>query len=333
MTADPPRSAQTVFDTGLRVPWATYRFKLLHPLLARFGRFLLQGRARRRYFVMPGDYVSDYTTRFGSFEAEEIAVARQVCRHIFGAERLAHGTLVDVGCHIGNYSVELGPDFGAVLAVDAVQTYAHITRANLAWNGLAERSVVVCAAISDRAGTVRLQMERYGNLGHARVQDDESQDAGPLSTVQATTLDALIERQGLSGVTFIKLDIEGHEIQALRGAAQTIARHAPVIQVEVDKEHLPAVLAGLAATGIGYEAWQVLRGDPSCRNLAERLWRALRAGGNPVFVRRLAENHLNARHLPCVLLIPSRSAIDWAALVPIPGPSHDEQTDHADAPA
>ena len=332
MTAEPPRPKPVVFDTGLRVPWAAYRFKLLHPLLARFGRFLLQGRTRRRYFVMPGDYVSDYTTRFGSFEAEEIAVARQVCRQAFGTERLEHGTMVDVGCHIGNYSVELGPDFGAVLAVDAVQTYAHITRANLAWNGLAARSVVVCAAISDREGTVRLQMERHGNLGHARVQEGATSAADALETVQSLTLDALIERQGLSDIAFIKLDIEGHEIQALRGAAQTIARHAPVIQVEVDKGHLPAVLDGLTATGIDYEAWQVLRGDPSCRNLAGRLWRALRAGGNPVFVRRLAENHLNARHLPCVLLIPSRCAIDWAALVPVPGPSHGKQTQRADAP-
>lgn len=304
-------------DTGLRVPWSVYWFKLLHPLLERRGRFLLQGRQQRRYFVMPGDYVSDYTARFGSFEAEEIAIARNLCRHALGAQRMASSSMIDAGCHIGNYSVELGPDFGAVLAIDAVQSYAHVARANLDWNGLQDKASVVCAAISDREGVLRLQIERQGNLGHARVDAcaTPTEDAG--TVVQALSLDTLVQRQGLVDVSFIKFDVEGHEIAALQGARQTIARHAPVLQVEIDRDHLPALRDALRATGVDYEAWQVVRGNPDCRHLAARLWQALRAGGNPVFVQRLADGAINPHHLPCVLLVPAALRIDWHALFPI----------------
>ena len=314
--AQPPGRAAPI-DTGLRISPRVYWFKLLHPLWQRGGRFFLQGRQHRRYFVMPGDYVSGYTAKFGAFEAEEIAVARHVCRQGLGAERLARSTLVDLGCHIGNYSVELGPDFGRVLAVDAVQSYAHVARANLAWNGLEEKSTVVCAAISDREGQVRLQMERHGNLGHARVSQD---GAGATTMVPAVSLDALVQRLGIADVAFIKFDIEGHEIEALEGALHTIRAHAPVIQVEVDKGHLPAVLERLRQTGVAYEAWQVVRGNPARRGLLARLWTALRHGGNPVYLQQLAGPQANARHLPCVLLVPARLAIDWTSLFPISAP-------------
>lgn len=313
----PPESRGIPIDTGQRVPFKVYWFKLLHPLLERWGRFLLQGRQQRRYFVMPGDYVSGYTAKFGTFEAEEIAVARQVCRYGLGAERLARSTMVDLGCHIGNYSVELGPDFGGVVAVDAVQSYAHVARANLAWNGLEDKSTVVCAAISDREGEVRLLMERHGNLGHARVSQDGDGAQGPGTIVPAVSLDALVQRLKVQDVSFIKFDIEGHEIAALQGALQTIRRHAPVIQVEVDKGNLPAVLECMRQTGVAYEAWQVVRGDPACKGGLSRLWSALRAGGNPVFVQKLAGQDANVRHLPCVLLVPVDLKLDWRSLFPV----------------
>ncbi len=310
--------ANKPIDTGLRVPFKVYWFKLLHPLLERWGRFFLQGRQHRRYFVMPGDYVSGYTAKFGSFEAEEIAVARQVCHAGLGTDRLARSTMVDLGCHIGNYSVELGPDFGGVVAVDAVQSYAHVARANLSWNGMEGKSTVVCAAISDREGEVRLHMERHGNLGHARVSQEADTSQGAGTIVPAVSLDALMQRLDVQDVSFIKFDIEGHEIAALQGALQTIRRHAPVIQVEVDKGNLPAVLNRMRQTGVAYEAWQVVRGDPACRGGVSRLWSAARAGGNPVFVQKLSGEAANARHLPCVLLVPEALGLDWSAIFPVP---------------
>lgn len=101
MAAVSAQRGDAAIDTGLRAPFKVYWFKLMHPLLARRGRFLLQGRQHRRYFVMPGDYVSGYTAKFGSFEAEEIAVARLVCERGQGIARLASNIIVEQGRNIG----------------------------------------------------------------------------------------------------------------------------------------------------------------------------------------------------------------------------------------
>jgi hypothetical protein len=53
--------------------------------------------------------------------------------------------------------------------------------------------------------------------------------------VPRVTLDSL----GLTGVTFVKLDIEGHELHALRGARETIRRDRPTLLLELEERHHP----------------------------------------------------------------------------------------------
>ncbi len=294
-----------VVDTGVVVPVSAYVYKLLHPLLHRWGRYLLFARQRRRYFVMAGDYVSNYTAQFGAFEAEEIAITRRVCLASLGDVRMERAVFFDVGCHIGNYSVELGPSFGRTVAIDAMQPLAHVTRANLSWNGLDSRSTVICAAISDREGELSMQIERDGNLGHARVAPE-----GSAVKVRATSLDILAADLQCVDVGLIKFDVEGHEIEALKGSVKTIARCQPVIQVEVDRNNLQTLLDVMGGTGVTYTAWQVTRGDRG-QGAWRRLWTALRRGGNPVYLRRLSPTEANSRHMPCVLLVPESAGQNW----------------------
>lgn len=257
---------------------------------------------------MPGDYVSDYTVKFGSFEAEEVALARHTCHVVLGEQRMAHSAFADIGCHIGNYSVELGSDFGTILAVDAVASYVHVARANLAWNGLDLKSHVLHCAVSDHDGKVPVRFERTGNLGNARITDAAAAtEAGSeVLQVDALMLDSLLERTGIADLAFVKIDVEGHEEAVLCGAAKIISSAKPLIQVEVDQGHLPSVTGLLREMHADYEAWQVARGDPRLRHVFQRLWMAIKRGGNPLFMCRLDPEVPNTRHLPCVLFIPKK---------------------------
>jgi hypothetical protein len=49
--------------------------------------------------------------------------------------------------------------------------------------------------------------------------------------VTTVTLDDLVGERGLERVDFIKLDIEGAEVNALEGAANTLRRHRPRLAI------------------------------------------------------------------------------------------------------
>ena len=70
--------------------------------------------------------------------------------------------------------------------------------------------------------------------------------------VPVTTIDALTEELGLPRVDYIKMDIEGAEREALRGAAHTIERYRPTLMLEAyhlpdDMEVLPKIVYGARA--------------------------------------------------------------------------------------
>jgi FkbM family methyltransferase len=84
--------------------------------------------------------------------------------------------------------------------------------------------------------------------GSAASATSVAPSAGTIA-VSAETLDSLVEG---ARPTFIKLDIEGFEVEALQGARTTIQRHAPVLAVCVyhRQDHLwriPLLLSNLRA--------------------------------------------------------------------------------------
>ncbi len=63
------------------------------------------------------------------------------------------------------------------------------------------------------------------NGGSTHLDDDGSE------TVQIITLDEYVREKNLPRVDFIKLDVEGAELDVLRGAATTIARFKPILAI------------------------------------------------------------------------------------------------------
>lgn len=167
---------------------------------------------------------------------------------------------IDVGANIGTYSLLAAALVGPAGRVDAFEAHATAVgrlRENLALNGISSVTVHE-AAVADREGTVHfLQTFDVSNSILTPV------DAGaPVSEVVAVTLDGVLgDRPAAMG----KLDIEGFETAALRGAvARLAAADPPVWQVEVMDHQLrkagssAAELVGLL-TGAGFD---LVRFDP-----------------------------------------------------------------------
>jgi FkbM family methyltransferase len=126
-------------------------------------------------------------------------------------------TFVDVGANIGFFSLLaerlVGPK-GRVHAVEAMPSTADLLDHNIALNGAGAIIVHRCAA-GERGGTVNMVMHDAGNIGSNHVVlDGDAGDSGN-APIALRRLDDLLAGEV---IRLIKLDIEGAEAMALRGA-------------------------------------------------------------------------------------------------------------------
>ena len=72
----------------------------------------------------------------------------------------------------------------------------------------------------------------------------------------------LWELSGFSRVGLIKVDVEGHELEVLRGALSTIEKDRPSILVEAEDRHRPNAFASVCEllAPFGYTAWYLREG-------------------------------------------------------------------------
>jgi FkbM family methyltransferase len=126
------------------------------------------------------------------------------------------GTFLDVGANYGLLSFGLAGRHGDRIDFHLFEPNAALTRAigRSKQHYPAMRCTVNAVAVSDRAGTVRFSIdEAQTGTSHISTGDE----AGAVE-VPAITLDDYIAAQGITRVDLLKLDIEGFEASACRGA-------------------------------------------------------------------------------------------------------------------
>jgi FkbM family methyltransferase len=133
----------------------------------------------------------------------------------------AGGRVLDLGSHVGAFALAAAASGFEVGAVEASTANAALLRAAVSANGFEERLQVVHAAVSDRPGT--LSFHELGPYGHV-LEDGQGG-----TTVEAVAVDDLLGRLGWHGVDFVKLDVEGSEVAAVRGMARLLAGEPPPV--------------------------------------------------------------------------------------------------------
>jgi FkbM family methyltransferase len=138
-------------------------------------------------------------------------------------------TFVDVGSHIGFYTMGLAPGFERVIAFEPSRFQYGWLRRNAALNAYDH---VVCehAALGDTPGTGMLNVLSYEGGLNSLVPEVAGERT--ILDQYAVPVEVLDDRN-LTDVDLLKIDVEGFEIPVLRGAARTIAASRPVILIEV----------------------------------------------------------------------------------------------------
>jgi FkbM family methyltransferase len=172
-------------------------------------------------------------------------------------QRVAPGmTVIDIGAHVGLHSLQLSRrvgEKGRIIAVEPSPANASLLRKHLDWNACRNVTVVE-AAIGERPGAIEFTF-RPDPTDHGGFANSIAYDIGGSKTwVKVTTIDEVCSDQCPD---VIKIDVEGAEVLAVRGAREVLCRSAPAVFIAVHPDAMrmlgtaPAELVALLGE-LGY---------------------------------------------------------------------------------
>lgn len=156
--------------------------------------------------------------------------------------------VMDVGAHIGTFGDEaLRRGASKVIMVEPDPTNIECIRRNYK-DEIAAGKVILIPEGAWSSQTVLEFNRGVANSGTGSLVVTES--GGNKIRIPVRTIDAMLESAGISKVDFIKMDIEGAEREALKGAEQTLKKHQPRLLLDMyhlidDAVVLPALIQKL----------------------------------------------------------------------------------------
>lgn len=249
--------------------------------------FVLASSSHGALIVNRNDYrMVDETRGYGvghqifetsAFDPEEVGLVLHLLtmrREFFGDGVVA----IDGGANIGVHTLEWAKHlhgWGRVIGVEAQERVFYALAGNVALNNCFN-ATVHHAALGASEGSLSIPRPDYlkpASFGSLELRQragnefiGQAIDYTPAQgdTVRMITVDGL----GLPRLDFLKLDIEGMELEAMEGAMQSIAAHKPQMLVEIIKTDAAALRRLLEQQGyhhfqVGINLIAIHASDPS----------------------------------------------------------------------
>jgi FkbM family methyltransferase len=168
------------------------------------------------------------TGHLGMWSIFLVVLSEEFGKDVYEMERSvkAGDTVLDVGAHIGGFTVraarKVGPT-GRVIAVEAAPTNYQLLESNLRLNDLGNVTALNVGAWRE---PTTLTMHLSGLSGGHSIEERYANihESGEVAEVRVDTIDNLLAKQGVDRVDFVKMDIEGAEIEAIKGMRRTLER-------------------------------------------------------------------------------------------------------------
>mmetsp|Transcript_21325 Transcript_21325/g.59229 ORF Transcript_21325/g.59229 Transcript_21325/m.59229 type:complete len:421 (+) Transcript_21325:223-1485(+) len=189
------------------------------------------------------DIVSSQIAQQRGWEIHATAKMTKALRDGAAQRGTSNGTLIDIGANVGWYTMHMAMCGHDIIAVEPFRENANLLQASVCLNGLESKVKLLRYAL----GTENIECAMIsGGTNHGdgisicHMQTLLQWAKSPvekytlIGTMQVRTLDSLLEDTNLTGgavIDVLKIDIEGHELHALRGAQGLLGddRRAPPV--------------------------------------------------------------------------------------------------------
>jgi FkbM family methyltransferase len=178
-----------------------------------------------RLFAITGD---EYAHIVGTqFESDLVGLIALLCNKDFHA--------LDVGANIGLVTLALSEvcSEGRVAAIEPVSTTFDFLQKNIV-ESRAKNVKAFNFALGSKPASLLMQ-GAPSNLSGAFIADKYRIEKGPFATVvEVKTLDEIFSELSLDRLDFMKVDVEGYELEVLEGAQQVLNTHRPTVILEMN---------------------------------------------------------------------------------------------------
>jgi FkbM family methyltransferase len=214
------------------------------------------------------------------FDPEEIDIALKLLniRH----QHFGNGVVgLDCGANIGVHTIEWAKALhnrGKVIAFEAQERVYYALAGNIAINNCFNASAMHCAlgaseGFLDIPVPNYLQPASFGSLELRQSAKSEfigqKMDPANQLRVRMVSIDAL----QLERIDFIKIDVEGMELEVLTGSRTSIAKHKPVMLIESIKTDKPELMKFLESNNyktfpVGINILAIHSDDPTLQQIS-----------------------------------------------------------------
>jgi len=149
----------------------------------------------------------------------------------WGSERLFEsllsqkGVFLDVGAHIGYYSLYMFPRVSAVYSFEPDPRVRVFLETNV---GKKPNIEIIPCAVGAIQGRARFTQEAAAELSHLSEEEDK---AANQIEVDVVTIDAFVASRKLT-VEAIKIDAEGHDTKVIAGSLAVLTKYKPLVLTE-----------------------------------------------------------------------------------------------------
>ena len=173
---------------------------------------------------------------------------------------------LDIGVYRGVYSYKLSQNYNLVHSFEPNPLLYPYLKRNL--KKIINNIKLYNLALSDKNGETRLKLpirnnsifstniEELYQLGAASIHPENKFEKFKEVVVKMKKLDDLkIENK----IGFIKIDVEGHELEVIKGSSKIISENMPILLVEIEKRHTnkPVLESINYIKNIGYDCFFV----------------------------------------------------------------------------
>jgi FkbM family methyltransferase len=174
------------------------------------------------------------------------------------------GTILDIGANSGIYSVlaSVYHPGARIIAFEPQPNVYRVLQKNNAINGFSIRCELL--ALSDREGI--LPFYNYGpdtftteNTTAGSLNRDWGKGEQSSIMVRVCRLEKYLHDQGLTMVDLMKIDVETHECEVLKGYGRMLNQHKPIIFLEIQNREIGEKIESLFP-GSGYFYYRIIEG-------------------------------------------------------------------------